>query len=396
MNYPDHWDQAQVDRFYELVSAHPAFREHVSHEPANLKGVLRNWSLNKGDAARLDVYIKWLRILPNTDFGTGRDLLVFYYTEFCKIKRLLHPRPNGRKLCSLFTVLTRMMLQGTSAFPSQSAWLAKDLMNCLKNDLNGAARFEILADLITDDEGRFLHGFNADELPRKQLDLLIKSEHRRRAGSFEDLYEEKYHTKEKCDGYKIRVRENRDFQQDLRILKRTYPTAFTPGKKELRSERREKGNPNRLRPAHGPVFQEAFDYFCWKWFLDGMDGDEPIVAKLSFDVTPFGTTVFIPGYWSFDPKRDIKWKELMAFHQSRGVVKRQGKVFEPKRRQREEKERNALDAEEASWALRERGTPRVERIIRLAKLRVDSDPGYVNRLAREAKKKQGRRRRVRP
>ena len=395
MNYPDQWTQAQVDRFYRWVSRQPAFREHVSREFPNLeRTITARHSLKKAAAKELVQYVRWLRVLPNTDFRMGRRLLLFYYIEFQKIQDSLEHRLESKRLCSLFRILIQMMLQGTSVFPPCAARLATELMNCLREYPKGAARFDILAALITDGEGRFLRGCNAGELSREQLDLLIESEHRRRAGSFEDLYKEKYHTKEKYDGYKIRVREDRGFQQDLHILKRTYPRAFTPGKKELRSDRRQNSSPNRLR--HGPVFQEAFDFFCWKWFLDGMDGDEPIVTNLSFDVTPFGTTIFIPGYWSFDPKRDIKWKELMKFHQSRGVVKRQGKVFEPKRRQREEKERNALDAEEVSWALRERGTPRVERIIRLAKLRVDSDPGYVNRLAREAKKKQGRRRRVRP
>lgn len=115
-----------------------------------------------------------------------------------------------------------------------------------------------------------------------------------------------------------------------------------------------------------------------------MAGDEPLVAKLSFSVTPFGTTVFIPGYWSFDPKRDIKWNELLSFHRSRGV-KRQGEAFEPNRREREELERIFLDAEKISNAYKESGAALVARCIRLAELRTDTDPSYIYRVLREAK-----------
>jgi hypothetical protein len=37
-----------------------------------------------------------------------------------------------------------------------------------------------------------------------------------------------------------------------------------------------------------------------------MKGDEPLLMKPSVVFTPFGTEIFIPGYISFDPKRDLK------------------------------------------------------------------------------------------
>jgi hypothetical protein len=111
------------------------------------------------------------------------------------------------------------------------------------------------------------------------------------------------------------------------------------------------------------TFQTAFDFFCWKWFLDGMEGDEPMVTTPSFDVTPFGTSVFIPGYWSFSPKRDVNWEELKVVHESRGVVKRQGAAFEANRRDRQTKERLVLEAEEESRRLGETPSQRHERIL---------------------------------
>ena len=53
------------------------------------------------------------------------------------------------------------------------------------------------------------------------------------------------------------------------------------------------------------VMQAVFDAFCMRWNLYGMQGDRPLVTKLSVNLTPHGTMIFIPAYWSFDYKRDV-------------------------------------------------------------------------------------------
>jgi len=45
----------------------------------------------------------------------------------------------------------------------------------------------------------------------------------------------------------------------------------------------------------------------------------PLLLKLSVNVTPFGTMILIPRYWSFDHKRDLKWKAVARLHRSRDV-----------------------------------------------------------------------------
>lgn len=70
-------------------------------------------------------------------------------------------------------------------------------------------------------------------------------------------------------------------------------------------------------------FQAAFDAFCAKWNLYGMDGDTPLLQKLTVNLTPNGTMIFIPAYWSFDAKRDLKWGVISKLHKSR-EQKRQG------------------------------------------------------------------------
>jgi hypothetical protein len=78
-------------------------------------------------------------------------------------------------------------------------------------------------------------------------------------------------------------------------------------------------NPRR----RGDVFQATFDAFCLRWNLYGMQNDVPLVLKLAVNITPFGTLIHIPAYWSFDPKRDIRWDAIAALHRAR-VPGRQG------------------------------------------------------------------------
>ena len=71
------------------------------------------------------------------------------------------------------------------------------------------------------------------------------------------------------------------------------------------------------------VFRAAFDAFCLRWNLYGMQNDEPLLLKLAVNITPYGTMILIPSYWSFDPKRDISWDAIANLHRIR-VPGRQG------------------------------------------------------------------------
>ena len=87
-------------------------------------------------------------------------------------------------------------------------------------------------------------------------------------------------------------------------------------------------------------FREAFDAFCHRWNLYGMLGDWPMVLKMTVNLTPFGTMIFIPAYWSFDPKRDFKWQVITELHRARGVA-RQGAKLGLNRLERQEEARRA-------------------------------------------------------
>ncbi len=97
--------------------------------------------------------------------------------------------------------------------------------------------------------------------------------------------------------------------------------------------RRTMSTERNLRPSfsvnlrrRNDVFHAAFDAFCLRWNLYGMQHDEPLLLKLAVNLTPFGTMIHIPAYWSFDPKRDISWDAIAKLHRTR-VHGRQGSAL---------------------------------------------------------------------
>jgi len=74
------------------------------------------------------------------------------------------------------------------------------------------------------------------------------------------------------------------------------------------------------------AFHAAFDAFCLRWNLYGMQHDEPLLLKLTVNLMPYGTMIHIPAYWSFDPKRDIRWDAIASLHRVR-VHGRQGNAL---------------------------------------------------------------------
>jgi hypothetical protein len=128
-------------------------------------------------------------------------------------------------------------------------------------------------------------------------------------------------------------------------------------------------------------FQNVFDAFCHKWNLYGMEGDRPLLLKLTVNLTPFGTMILIPVYWSFDPKRDLNWKAITALHRARGVHRQGPKLSRNRMAMREEAiAAKRLWREAKSQGLK--GRPRYEWV--LARLRLDSgnDESKLKRLLR--------------
>jgi hypothetical protein len=140
---------------------------------------------------------------------------------------------------------------------------------------------------------------------------------------------------------------------------------------------------NLRRPEE--AFQAAFDAFCLRWNLYGMRHDEPLLLKLAVNLTPYGTMIHIPAYWSFDPKRDIRWDAIARLHRTR-VHGRQGSALAEgvAERIQNAKELRQLDQEVRRLGLK--GDNKHEFICRGLGWDVRTSPKRISRLRAEFKK----------
>ena len=140
---------------------------------------------------------------------------------------------------------------------------------------------------------------------------------------------------------------------------------------------------NLRRPAE--AFHAAFDAFCLRWNLYGMQHDEPLLLKLAVNLTPYGTMIHIPAYWSFDPKRDIRWDAIAKLHRTR-VHGRQGSALAEGIAERIQNARKLreLDQEVRRFGLK--GDKKHEFICRGLGWDVRTSPKRISRLRAEFKK----------
>jgi hypothetical protein len=73
-------------------------------------------------------------------------------------------------------------------------------------------------------------------------------------------------------------------------------------------------------------FQALLDALCYRWNLYGMEKDNPLLMKVTFNPTPHGTLIFIPRSVSFDPHRDLNWKLFGRLHRCRVKAKQGPKL----------------------------------------------------------------------
>ncbi|MGI8436136.1 MAG: hypothetical protein ACR2NX_04430 [Chthoniobacterales bacterium] len=129
-------------------------------------------------------------------------------------------------------------------------------------------------------------------------------------------------------------------------------------------------------------FQAVFDAFCLRWNLYGMQKDEPLLIKLSVNLTPHGTMIFIPAYWSFDAKRDIRWKAVMKLHRAR-ATKKQGAVLAEGVEARRAMGAKLKGLDREARRLRLRGANRHAFLCRGLELVEGTDPKRLIRLRKE-------------
>jgi hypothetical protein len=153
---------------------------------------------------------------------------------------------------------------------------------------------------------------------------VAEHEHHVQGGVYEDLVR----TPAKFAQKELAIRSDPQIQRDWARLKAAFKVESYRDHKGV--IRRTMATERNLRPwfsvnprRRGDVFQAAFDAFCLRWNLYGMQNDDPLVLKLAVNITPFGTMIHIPAYWSLDPRRDIRWDAIASLHRTR-VPGRQG------------------------------------------------------------------------
>lgn len=162
-------------------------------------------------------------------------------------------------------------------------------------------------------------------------------EHQIQAGRYESLI----HSDHKFAYLEQELMDREEFRKDWSALKGCFDIGKYQDRKgmlrrRMLPERNYRSEATFAWDTESDQFAEVFDVFCWRWNLYGMQKDKPLLMKLTVNLTPFGTMIFIPGYWSFDAKRDIKWKSVTSLHRSRGVQRQGPKLSQNKVSAREE------------------------------------------------------------
>ena len=128
-----------------------------------------------------------------------------------------------------------------------------------------------------------------------------------------------------------------EFARDWAMLKALYPDYRSLGRtfvlhRDAMLERGwSRGAGTRFDTAEAR-FRAAFNLFCWKYYLWGMDlvADAPLLLKPSVNATPYGTQIFVPAYMSYDARRDFNHAKISELHRAKGV-RRQGEAFSARR-----------------------------------------------------------------
>ena len=379
-------DPKAVERLRQLIYSTASFQPHLRQDEPDWQAWVSGCVADPHAAQELVADLQRLWLLPFVDVRAGADLLLFRAVEL-RARRGAFTRTkdcDGLRLCALFELLVQMTLQGFSIIPQNPLHLAQQVAQALRFSRKQRGHLRPLLDLLTDEKTfQPCTGLNMAEAA--DIEAIIESEHERREGIMERTWKAdfKYHD------FAATVRRHPEFLRDWQRLKGAFVIErFTDTDGVIRRSGLEEGGWR--RPVFSDLsrveqsFRVAFDFFCWKWFLYGMRKDEPLVQKLACTLTPFGTQIFIPGYWSFDPKRDLNWPRILRLHRARGVVKQGIKLNSGRLQRQEQLRRLALAAAEAKRRGL-RGEARYTLLKQAAGLTERTDDAQVRRMLREAR-----------
>lgn len=376
------------------LAGNERLRSRIRPGPLDWTRQIARLGLEPEAKARLLASLERLWLLPFSALPAGTDLLIFQHSRLpaCRTAMVEENDLRGLRLCVLFELLMALALQGSSVFPQNPLHLARLVQQAIESGLTDDDRLNPLLELLVDAQGTTRReGQNPFQLA--DANEVVLSEYERSLGVAEPAWKAPH----KFDQYRQELSANPDFQADWALLKQTFTLErFRDSAGMLRRS----PLPERYwKPPTYPdlrttreQFQVSFDVFCWKWFLYGMRRDEPLPDKLTFTFTPFGTQIFIPGYWSLDVTRDLDWKRILKLHRARGVD-RQGLKLATGRKERSAQLARLLTAEARAKAKGLKGADRYRFLKRAASLTEATEDRQVRRLLAEARKREGTQRR---
>ena len=292
--------------------------------------------------------------LPFSDAEEVVLLVDFLLGDLSQIVRR-DPSPATLALADSYGWFCYAMWQCASAFPAFPENYAHYLKSALTSATAPPRAAQVLAELTGDagpTDGRC--GFNRLKLAHPEV--VRQSESVVHEGSYEFYLR----ANERYDEYLFYLKESRDFEREWKSLKELMPLPFARKKvihRSLMPERNWVRGEGARFNAKAASFRALFDFFCWKYYLWGMESDRPLLLKTSVVFTPYGTQLFIPGYLSLDPKRDLDFSKVMRLHRARGVA-RQGPGFSAGRQDFAQLRRRAILADRTAKTKRLKGDDR--------------------------------------
>ncbi len=352
---------------------------------------IRRLELAPEAETQLVAALERLWLLPFSALSAGTDLLIFQYSRLPKCHETMVQEHDlrGLRLCALFELLMSLALQGNSVFPQNPLHLARLAQQAIEAGPTDDDRLGPLLELLVDDDGSGLRaGCNPFQLA--DANQVVLSEYERSLGVAEPAWKAPH----KFAHHLQELSADAAFQADWARLKKSFPLdRFRDSAGFLRRS----ALPERYwQPPTYPdlrttreQFQVSFDVFCWKWFLYGMRRDEPLPDKLTFTFTPFGTQIFIPGYWSLDVTRDLDWKRILKLHRARGVARQGVKLASGQKERRAQLDR-LVKADTQAKANGLKGAGRYRFLKQAAGLTEATEDRQVRRLLEQARKQAGK------
>ena len=254
----------------------------------------------------LEVDLKRLRRQAFDRFDWGEPVLRRYHACLPKLApaaaRALQP-------------LYQWVLAPTTLWPFDVQGILMDCLQVLESGKQLDSRQQLLLNLLP---------APPDE---KVCATVEEHEHNVHKGRYEHLI----NTQAKYSQNEFTIESDPELLKQWTAIKQEFPVEkFCDHKGVIRRTMTVERNLHPFQPVdlqqQDAAFQAVFDAFCLRWNLYGMEKDKPLLLKLAVNITPYGTMIHIPAYWSFDPKRDLCWNAIATLHRPR-VTGRQGEAL---------------------------------------------------------------------